>query len=153
MKKIKLSRGKFALVDNEDYAFLNQWKWFWLNPGYAARTIRTGKSFHKVLMHRVLLTRTKGQEVDHKNGNGIDNRKRNLRICTKIQNHWNRGKSKRNTSGYKGVHWHRASKKWSANITANHKKHFLGYFTSKKKAAMVYAVAAKKLHKEFANKG
>lgn len=153
MKKIKLTKGKYALVDNQDFEFLNQWKWHFLNAGYAARTIRMGKKFKKVLMHHILITRIIGQEVDHKNGNKLDNRKQNLRLCTTTQNHWNRGKLKTNKSGYKGVHWHKARQKWSVNITVNHKKYFLGYFTNKKKAATVYKATAKRFYKEFAYKG
>jgi hypothetical protein len=150
MKKIKLSRGKYTLVDDEDYEYLSQWKWFWLNPGYAARTIRTGKSFRKILMHRLLLNAVKGQEVDHKNANGIDNRRKNLRLCSKMQNHWNRGKSRVNTSGYKGVNWNKHWKIWTARITVNGKRIFLGNFKDKKLAAEAYYKAAIKYHKEFA---
>jgi len=150
-KKIPLSKGQFALVDEADFDWLNQWKWFYLNPGYAARSVRIGKKVIKILMHREITKAPKGMETDHINENKVDNRRINLRVCTKGQNNRNRGKLSTNTSGYKGVYWHKYSKKWTASIAYNGKKYFLGYFVDKKEAAKAYDKAALTMHKEYAN--
>lgn len=151
MKGIKLTKGKFTIVDSSDFKYLNTVKWFYLNPGYAARTIRLkGNKFKKQLMHRLIMNAPNGLEVDHKNGNKLDNRRSNLRLCTKAENHRNRGLQKSNTSGYKGVCWSKRNKKWIARIAFNGKRYDLGYFSDIRKAAQAYNNAAKKYHKEFA---
>lgn len=156
MKKIKLTKGKYALVDNVDFKYLSQFNWFALkdkNSYYAARSIRQGHKVFKELMHRVIMNTPKNLEVDHKNGNKLDNRRQNLRNCTKMQNIHNRDKSIRNTSGYKGVNWHKLSKKWICRITINGDRIYLGSFKNKKDAGTAYKIAAKKFHKEFSFKG
>lgn len=152
MPKIALTKGKFTIVDKDVFKYLNEVKWFYLSPGYAARTIRLkGNKFQKQLMHRVIMNAPKSLEVDHINGNKLDNRLKNLRLCTKAENHRNRGLQKSNTSGYKGVHWHKKTKKWLVRIAFNGKRYHLGYFTDIRKAGRAYDAAAKKYHKHFAN--
>lgn len=156
MKKIKLTQGKYALVDDEDFEFLNQWKWFVKeNHGnlYAVRQKyithgvknRKAKRFY---MHRQLLGFPKKQ-IDHWNGNGLDNQRKNLRVCTSLQNSWNQKISLLNTSGYKGVH-KRYKKLWQARISIKKKRISLGYFKNKKEAALAYNKAAKKYFGEYA---
>lgn len=155
MKKIKLTKGQYALVDDDDFKYLNEVSWFYLEPGYAARSIRQGTKIIKQLMHRVIMNTPKGLEVDHINENKLDNRRQNLRNCLVRENRRNRKSLRNNTSGYKGVCWYKKSKKWVAKISFNGKRYHLGYFDDIIKAAKAYNNAALKYHKEFAalNKG
>src|SRR2546430_16319669 len=98
-RKIKLTRGKYALVDLVDYEWLSQWKWYCSARGYAARRLYPENKV--VYMHRVIIP--EGEEVDHINHDKLDNRKSNLRPCTHKQNLRSRGLNKNNKSGYKGV--------------------------------------------------
>jgi hypothetical protein len=154
MKQIPLTQGKFAIVDDEDYDFLIQWKWHLSNRGYARRNnyvegvIVNPKS---ILMHRVILGDPIGFQVDHINGDKLDNRKSNLRVCTTGENARNRGKNKNGTSGYKGVHFYKAYRKWQSHIMHERKMVWLGYFDTAEKAALAYNEAATKLHGEFAH--
>lgn len=151
MKKIKLTQGKVALVDDEDFEELNKHKWFIYSIGYAARYIRINKTKRKMIsMHRIIMGRPAGMEVDHINHNILDNRKKNLRIVTHGQNMYNMKLSKSNTSGYKGVSWSKTAKKWSGLIQVNNKSIWLGNFKIKEDAAMAYNEAARKYHGEFA---
>ena len=122
MRKLPLQEGKYAIVDNEDFDYLNQWHW-WDHGTYVVRDERYGKRInnkkYRFLIHRVILGLEKGNKkiVDHINHNPLDNRKCNLRVCTQVENQQNRGIYKNNTSGYKGVYWHKLGKKWMAYIT------------------------------------
>lgn len=155
MKKIKLlgklGQGLFALVDNDDFDRLNQFKWYNDGRGYAVRRIYIGNGESRGLgMHREIMGSPSGFEVDHKNMKKLDNRKSNLRICTKNQNQHNRPKLSNNTSGYKGVSWEKRSKKWQVHIKHNGKQYNLGLFKTRHRAAHCYQEAAQKFHKEFA---
>lgn len=101
-------------------------------------------------MHRLLMTSPTGTMVDHINGNGLDNRKENLRVVTNSQNLMNRGKNKNNTSGYKGVLWDKVRNKWIALIGFNNKNIYLGRFFTKNEAAFAYNAKAEELFGEFA---
>lgn len=115
MKRIPLTQGKVALVSDEDYEYLMQWKWYARRAGktfYAGRHVRLKlkqKVFH---MHRVIAERLGILEApDHKDRNGLNNQRSNLRAATISQNKANRGRNKNNTSGYKGVYWDKERKK------------------------------------------
>lgn len=101
-------------------------------------------------MHRLIMHCPKNKQVDHIDGNGLNNQKCNLRIVTQQQNGWNRGTSGKNRSGYKGVCWLKQNRKWLAKIVVNYDAKSLGYFNSKKDAARAYNIAAKKYFGEFA---
>lgn len=141
-KKIKLTQGKYALVDNEDFQFLDQWKWFFdLRDGYA----RTNSG--KILMHRLINGTPKGFITDHINRNKLDNRKENLRTVDKSLNAFNTGLWKHNKSGFKGVSWDKLNQKWRASINKNGKAFNLGRYPSlklallaRKKAEAIYAI-------------
>lgn len=155
MKIIWLTQGQFTLVDDEDYERVNHFKWYVNNAGgklYARRTVNissTSKSSMK--LHRFILGVTNSEiQVDHIDGNSLNNQRLNLRTCTQAEN--KRNKTPYGTSKYLGVFYKKKrGKKWSANITKDGKKTFLGYFKDEKDAALSYDEAAKKLHGEFAN--
>lgn len=140
MDKIKLTQGKFAIVDSEDFEYLNQWKWHYAH-GYA-RTSELRKSY----MHRLVNKTPKGFLTDHINRNKLDNRKCNLRTGNKGLNSINRGLQSNNTSGYKGVSWAKNVKKWETYIWINGVKKLLGYFELKSEAVMVRRKAEKTYH-------
>ncbi len=144
MRIIKLTQGKQALVDDEDFDYINRFKWSYAN-GYAT-THFLGKS---CLMHRLIMNPPKEMEVDHINHNRSDNRKENLRVCTPSQNRWNVTKRTSNTSGFKGISWDSDRNKWLVQIQALGIKRNLGRFSSLSKAKKVYNSEAYKFHKEF----
>jgi hypothetical protein len=149
MKEIKLTRGKVALVDDEDFEYLNQWKWFF-NKGYAGR--HTGPRHRRklVLMHRDILCVPDGLVTDHINHDGLDNRRSNLRSCTRAQNYANSDIHSNNTSGAKGVRLRKDTKKWSAIIKHNQKVIYLGCFKNLDEAARAYKDKAREIYGEFA---
>ena len=153
-KRIPLTRGKFAIVDLDDFDNLNQYKWHlhkdrWNQ--YAGRMGRKGNKPCKYPMHRVITDAPDGFFVDHINHNGLDNRKANLRIATPQQNAWNKRRSKtRKSSKYKGVCWHKNRQIWEVCIRIDNKQKFLGSFDDEKEAAMAYDRAAKKHRGEYA---
>lgn len=151
MPQIELTQGKFAIVDDEDFEWLNQWRWQVDTDGYAVRHVlaREGKKGSKIRMHRAINKTPTGLLTDHINGNRLDNRKENLRNCTTRENTWN-SKSHNNTSGYKGVTWDKRGNKWKGHIRINNLSLHLGYFTDVTEAAKVYDSYAIKYFGEYA---
>lgn len=152
MQKIPLSRGYFALIDDEDYQRVSKYKWTYDN-GYAVRGIRLpNRRYKKIMLHRFLINAKPGQFVDHIDGNRSNNTRSNLRICTKAQNGQNRHIPAPNkVSHYKGVsRTHNTRDRWQALIIANGKRHYLGSFPSQEEAARAYDTKARELHGEFA---
>jgi hypothetical protein len=155
MKEIKLTQGQVALVDDEDYDWLNQWKWYaaWnktTKSFYAVRTdYSTGKQ-KEIRMHRVILNAPKGIDCDHKDGNTLNNQKYNLRLDPEKRNNQNARMRSDNISGYRGIAWDKKYSKWSARINFQGKRYFLGYFDIAKDAAKKRNEEALKLHGEFA---
>ena len=134
---------------------LSQWGWHLQKgmtdkTGYAVRGSKVNGEYVIIRMHRVLTDAPAGMHVDHINGNGLDNRRFNLRVCSCSENQRNRGAQVNNTSGYKGVTWNKASKKWRAYIKKDRKQVQLGFYDSKKRAAIAYNAAAIVLHGKFA---
>jgi hypothetical protein len=152
MKQISLTKDQFALVDDEDFEWLNQWKWCankFQNRWYAYRGTKKPK-MHTILMHRFIMGATKGQEIDHKDGNGLNNTRNNLRFCEHYQNLFNKKGNIISVSKYKGVSLHRRDKLWRARIQINGKQRTIGYFKDEKKAAEAYDIEARKYFGEFA---
>ena len=155
MIEIPLTHGQVALIDDEDYDLVSQYKWhaYW-DPStksfYAKTGIRKPDGKQTSLrMHRLIMKAKKGEQVDHINHDTLDNQKENLRLCTNSQNQHNRGRKSNNTSGCKGVDWYKASGKWRAQIALNGKVMHLGYFAIKQEAYEAYCKAALELHGEF----
>ena len=158
MKRIPLTQGKFAIVDDEDFDWLNQWKWSAFkcpHTFYVERSIysRDTKKARTVRLHREILGLKKddGKQADHINGSGLDNRRCNLRVCTRSENNRNMQKQfKICSSKYKGVNWRKNRKKWRAEICKDYKHIHIGYFDSEIEAAEAYDKKAKELFGEFA---
>lgn len=155
MKTIPLSQGKFALVDDSDYEWLNKWDWYALKGAQTFYAVRrtTKDTGHKMIqMHRLILGLTDPKIlVDHRDFNGLNNQRSNLRTATPSQNSSNRQPIKGSTSKYIGVHWFKNAKLWTAQIKKKGKLIKLGYFKIEENAAVAYNNAAIKLHGEFAN--
>ena len=163
MKEIKLTKGKVALVDDEDFEYLNQWKWYCQENRYkhdtlyyAVRSKTINKHRCLIMMHRVIMETSNELEVDHIDHNGLNNQKSNLRNCTHSQNHMN--KVSKGKSRYLGVCFYIQKRKLRgdrllirANIVINKKFISLGYFKTEKAAARAYDRCAKKYHGEYAN--
>lgn len=153
MKKIFLTgllgNGKFAVVDNADFEFLNLFKWHLYNGMYARRrAARDGGTRKFIYMHREILHVSNKTLVDHKNRNGLDNRRKNLRKCNFSQNSYNSKKRVDNTSGCKGVSLS-ISNKWYVRINVNKKCRYIGIFNTKKEAIIARRNAEFVYHKDF----
>lgn len=159
MKEISLTRGQVTIVDDEDYEYLNQWKWtadFDLHTKsyYAIRKQRSTKLNQKqkfIRMHRLIMNAPKGKVVDHINHDTLDNRKENLRIVSIRQNMQN--KKIKGISKYRGVHWDKKANKWRASISINNKTKELGRFEGtlkgEREAAKAYERACRELGEEL----
>lgn len=156
MKRIPLTQGKFAIVDEEDFGQVNQFNWYaWTGKTcktfYARRNVRlpSGKKSTQ-LLHAFLMP--SGQDVDHRNEDGLDNRRANLRVASPSQNGANRRKlCGRASSLFKGVSLHRLSGKWQAYITFQGVRKYLGLYWAETWAALAYDEAAKQFFGPFAN--
>jgi len=150
MKEIPLTQGFAALVDDEDWEQLARFKWQVLHGHYTHYAQRMQNTPYKRVfrMHRELLRPPTGMTVDHINGNGLDNRRSNLRLASYSQNQQNK-KSKIHSSQFKGVSWHKKKKKWEGRIRLGRLRH-LGYFASEMEAALAYDAAALESFGEFA---
>lgn len=146
MSEIDLNNGMKALIDDEDFAKLSTHHWFAQEGPHTFYATRSG-----VKMHRLIMNAPQGAIVDHINGNGLDNRKANLRLCTKTLNLANMGAVRpRKTSRFKGVSRKTGVGSWVAQIQVDSKKITLGYFDDEEDAALAYNMAASDLFGEFA---
>ena len=156
MNKIKLTKGYFAIVDDEDVELIANYSWRAIptrNTVYAKAYVRGSgrKNPQQVFMHRLIMNAPSGVEVDHINGDGLDNRKENMRLCSHSQNLQNqRNDSSRGSSIYRGVSWSKKDKKWVAQICKEYSNEILGYFKDEKEAGLAYNKAALVYFGEFA---
>lgn len=154
-RKIHLTEGKYALVDPGDFYWLNSFDWFTKKNSksfYAVRMDNESAKWGKtVTMHRQIMGFPEGLLVDHRNRDGLDNQRSNLRIATRCQNRCNTNINKVGCSSqYRGVHWDKQVKRWRAALQSQGKYIGLGYFDSEIAAAKAYDAAARKYHKDFA---
>jgi AP2 domain/HNH endonuclease len=152
---VLLTKGYKAIIDAADVHLVEGFNWCAFVGKRTVYAVRSsprdadGKQ-RAIHMHRVLMDAPPHLEVDHKDGDGLDNRRSsNLRLATSAQNRHNQRISSDNTSGVKGVHWNKNSNKWRVQIMLNGKRKHLGYFNERELAATAYARASAELHGEF----
>lgn len=153
MKEIPLTQGLVAVVDDDVFSSLNEYKWYAKRNGrtfYAYRSIRTPHGRTSFTMHQQIMDSPKGVQVDHIDHNGLNNTRSNLRLCTKQQNVANTTLRSTNRSGFKGVSFHRQLGKWRAVFHLNGKQIYLGAFPTPEEAARAYDAAAVREWGEFA---
>jgi hypothetical protein len=151
--KLPLSKNKYALVDDEDYPKVSKHKWFVIQRGkseHACRTVIENGNKRTEYLHRALLNPNSNEVVDHINGNGLDNQKANLRLCTKQQNSWNSDKNTKNVSGYKGVSFEKTTGKWRVRIRKDGKSYSYGLYEQAEEASKVYLEKAQELFGQYA---
>lgn len=154
MKKIPLTKGQFAIVDDWWYDYLMQWKWNAhfdpkMNGYYAVRTdYSSGKKL--VSMHREINRTPKNMLCDHVDHATLNNQEYNLRNCSCSENQWNAKIRVDNTSGFKGVNWHKGKKKWVARVYKDGRYVFVKSFSTAVDAAIAYDKVAKELYGNFA---
>lgn len=143
MKVIKTTKGQSVKVDDADFDWLNEYKWFAHSGGYAA-TKTNGRS---VLMHRLIMNTPEGMDTDHINRDKSDNRRLNLRVCTRAENLKNRNPTmtyrtyKTRTDGTVGVNWNKSYGKWEVRLQINKKRKFYGRYEDKDEAVAVSRLA------------
>ena len=149
---VPLTKGHESVVDAANVPLVAGYKWKALisrGSVYAYRVDTSGLKPRTIRMHRVIMGEPGGLEVDHISGDGLDNRRENLRIATRSQNQHNTRKPAHNTSGLKGVGWAKREGKWRAQIAVDGKGRHLGYFATPEAAHAAYCEASAKLHGEF----
>ena len=151
MKYIQLGRSpKKAVVDDDDYELLNQYKWHCNPDGYAVRNVWNSRKCKTISMHRFIINTPDGMLTDHINHDRLDNRRSNLRVCSLSQNHINLRNTINRTSGKRGVSWDKKSRKWRAQIELSGTKYHLGFYDEIDEAHQIYLNKAKELFGEFA---
>lgn len=160
-KIIKLTKGYVAIVDDEDFKVVSKFKWHVyiakrkngsVRTVYARRGVYDPSTQNTISegLHRFILGLTNEKvDVDHRNGNGLDCRRINLRIATRTQNNANRRMASFSSSGYRGVYFHKKAKKWMAQLVFQSKPIYLGVFDTVQDAVEVYNAKAKEIWGDF----
>lgn len=152
---IPLTQGKVAVIDFEDFEKVRGLKWCAVNQHGCWYAMRHGPTIRgkrvTIYLHRMIFSESANKTVDHKDGDGLNNRRENLRIATQRQNTQNRHRKKTDASSkYKGVYWHTRDLVWGAQIETSEKNLYLGSFNSEEEAARAYDTKARELFGEFA---
>ncbi len=152
MKEIPLTQGKVAIVDNSDFEELSKFKWCAIRRRYTFYAVRNafidGK-WRSIMMHRIITNASDGELIDHKDRNGLNNSRENLRIATRSQNAMNAKLPKHSTSGFKGAHRAKGRKNWVAHLKLGQKIIHLGTFRTAEEAHVAYCEAASNRVGEF----
>jgi hypothetical protein len=155
--EVELTQGKWAKVDCADMDPVIGYCWCYTRSRSGGYAVRTGPRHKAILMHRAIMGLADDDpgQIDHVNGDGLDNRRANLRIASPPQNGANTGKRKSKngqpyTSRYKGVSWDPTRRKWTAGIRSDGRRRFLGRYESEEDAARAYNRTARELHGQFA---
>ena len=151
MKEIPLTHNKVALVDDDIYEWVSLQAWYCTNAGYVARDFTRNKKRVSVLLHRLIMNAPEDKEIDHIDGNKLNNVRSNLRICTRTQNAANiRKQSGECSSKHKGVYWDKTRKHYRVEINTIIGGYYIGAFTSEDEAGLAYNLAAISIQGEFA---
>lgn len=149
VKELPLTKGYVAIVEDEDFDWLSQWKWTAKDCGntvYGMRKYRKGGRQFTISLHRQIMGNPEGMEVDHEDRNGLNNRRSNLRVVSHKANAYNAKMNSRNTSGFRGVHRNPTRQRWVARIMHEGKSRTLGTFDDIVEAAKAYDQAAREWH-------
>lgn len=150
--RIPLTRGHDAVIDKADHDLVKSFHWVALSSGRRTYAVcREGGGY--LLMHRLITGAPDGLDVDHVDGDGLNNTRKNLRACSRSENIANTPRRSNNRSGFKGVSWHRGARKWRATIRQDGKQRHLGFFSDAKDAARAYDEVARELwgHHAYVN--
>lgn len=152
MKTIPLTQGKVAIVDDADFEELSKYKWCAAKCRHTVYALhRLGQHGYGMLMHRLILDASPDKHVDHKDGDGLNNRRENIRLCSARQNSQARKiKTVGTTSRFRGVSWDKTNLLWKSEIKSRGKNYFLGRFAKEKDAARAYDKKARELFGEYA---
>lgn len=157
MKIIRLTQGKRTMVSDADFEWLIQWRWYAVRVknlnGEQWCAVRS-KQNRLLYMHREIAARSglpRSRRYDHRDRDGLNNQRANIRPCTNSQNMANTAKRSGATSQFKGVHWRRDCSKWQAQIRVRYRLIHLGYFGDEYAAHHAYTAAAQKHFGPFAN--
>lgn len=157
--RVSLTQGYEAIIDADDAPLVGQWNWYASvkrGPHGDIRGVyamRTGSDGRLILMHRFIAGAKDGFVTDHRDGNGLNNTRHNLRTATRSQNSFNQRLNKKNTSGVKGVYWSKNESKWRARVKVSGRNYSLGYYEDIEAAANAVRAARAEMHGEFANHG
>lgn len=151
-KRIPLTKGKFAIVDDEDYEYLSQFKWhFGMGDRYACRNVETERGWQPVSMHLHLVKPPPGMETDHINRNKLDNRRKNLRIVTRAINQRNKGATHRSRTGHPGIY--PKNGKFHVDFRRDGRTHYVGTFATLRRAIRERANATRQYDQQRGPQG
>ncbi len=148
MRTIPLTQNKVSTIDDRDFALVSKFRWRYDN-GYAVRNVKQGGKTRLQSMDRLIMNAPEDSEVDHRDRNGLNNTRQNLRICTHSENMANRGLFKNNTSGYSGVHYYHSKNRYVVKFKKDNIWHYVGCFKSIEDAVLARNAARPLLHGEF----